>query len=146
MFGLLKTIHVTAVVITATLFALRGYWMLTESARLRHPVIRVVPHVNDTVLFASAVAMAVTLGANPLATPWLGAKLVALVAYILLGHVALRRGPTRRIRAMALVAALAVLGYIVAVALTRDPVPWRAEPGGVPDVAAVPAALAGHRA
>jgi uncharacterized membrane protein SirB2 len=43
------------------------------------------------------------------------------VAYILLGAVALKYGRTKAIRATAYVAALASFGYIVAVAVTKNP-------------------------
>ncbi|MCJ7799324.1 MAG: SirB2 family protein, partial [Polaromonas sp.] len=48
------------------------------------------------------------------------AKVLALVAYIVLGTVALKRGRTKGVRTLALVAALAVFAYIVSVALTRQ--------------------------
>ena len=53
--------------------------------------------------------------------PWIAAKIVGLVVYIALGMVALRLGRTRAIRAGAWVAALITFGYIVTVALTKDP-------------------------
>jgi uncharacterized membrane protein SirB2 len=53
--------------------------------------------------------------------PWLTAKVVALVAYIVLGAVALKYGRTRGIRTAALAGALATFGYIVAVAVTKNP-------------------------
>ena len=52
---------------------------------------------------------------------WLTAKVLALIAYIILGSIALKRGSTKAIRALAWVAALATFGYIVSVALTHDP-------------------------
>ena len=52
---------------------------------------------------------------------WLTAKVLGLVAYIVLGAVALRRGRTKAARAPAFVAALLTAGYIVSVAVTRDP-------------------------
>jgi uncharacterized membrane protein SirB2 len=60
----------------------------------------------------------------PFVFPWLTAKVLALVVYILLGSVALKRGKSLAIRATAYVAALLVFGYIVAVALTKNPLPW----------------------
>jgi uncharacterized membrane protein SirB2 len=53
--------------------------------------------------------------------PWLTAKIVALVAYILLGSVALKYGRTKTVRAAAYAGALATFGYIVAVAVTKNP-------------------------
>lgn len=57
----------------------------------------------------------------PIAQPWLTAKLVALVMYIVLGTFALKHGHTLRVRAFAFVLALATALYIVCVALTRQP-------------------------
>jgi uncharacterized membrane protein SirB2 len=67
------------------------------------------------------VALAAIGGFNPLAVPWLGAKVAALVLYIVAGTVALKRGRTPRARATAFAAALAVYAYIVSVALTKQP-------------------------
>lgn len=116
-----KFVHVSAVIITATLFIVRGIWMLRGSALLQHPFVRVAPHVNDTVLFISALTLAAIVGQYPFVTDWLTAKVVGLVVYILLGHIALRRGRNRTERAVAFAAALGTLGYILAVARCRDP-------------------------
>lgn len=120
----LKHLHVTAVVVTLALFTLRGIWVITDSPRLQQRWVRILPHANDTVLLAAAVAMAVITHQYPFQQPWLTAKLLALLAYIGLGTVAIRRGRTKRVRVAAWVAALAVFGYIVAVALTRSPLPF----------------------
>lgn len=117
---LIKQTHVACAALSYAGFFVRGIWMLRGSALLERRWVRVAPHVVDTLLLASAIALAVTLGQYPLAEPWLTAKVVALVFYIGLGMVALRRGPTRRIRAAAWILAQAVFIYIVAVALTRN--------------------------
>jgi uncharacterized membrane protein SirB2 len=57
----------------------------------------------------------------PGASPWLTAKVVALVVYIALGLLALRPGRPKGVRFAAWLAALAVFGYIAAVAVTRSP-------------------------
>ena len=46
--------------------------------------------------------------------------MIALLLYIGLGSIALKRGKTRAVRLSAFIAALAVFAYIVAVALTRQ--------------------------
>lgn len=120
-YPLLKQIHLTTVVLTLALFSLRGWWMLRDSPRLNERWIRILPHVVDTLLLASAVGLMLILRQYPFVHGWLTAKVLALIAYILLGTVALKRGPTKRIRAAALATALAVFGYIAATALTRDP-------------------------
>ncbi len=122
-YALLRSLHVATVLATLLLFLLRGFWMMTASPRLQDRWIRVVPHANDTLLLFAAVAMLAVGGLNPLEQPWLLAKIVGLLAYIGLGTLALKRGRTRAIRVKALIAALGVFGYIVAVALTKQVVP-----------------------
>jgi len=94
---------------------------LVDSPQLQRRWVRIAPHLIDTVLLASAIGLTLILQQYPFVNDWLTAKVLALIAYILLGGIALRRGPTRAIRAAAWVAALATFGYIVSVALTRHP-------------------------
>lgn len=120
-----KVVHVSCVLLSYTLFFLRGVWMLRGSAMLQQRWVRLVPHVIDSLLLASAITLAVLLEISPLTAPWLMSKIVALLLYIVLGTVAIRRGQTREIRLTAWLAAQAVFAYIVAVALAHDPLPWR---------------------
>jgi uncharacterized membrane protein SirB2 len=122
-YTLLRAAHIATVHISLALFLLRGLWMLRESPRLREGWVRVVPHVNDTLLLAAAIAMLVAGSLNPLEQPWLMAKILGLLAYIGLGTVALKRGRTKAVRVKALVAAIAVFAYIVAVAVTKQVMP-----------------------
>ena len=122
-YALLKAVHVTCVGVTFALFFGRGLLMLADSPLLGNRLLRVAPHVNDTLLLASAIWMAVASRQYPFVEGWLTAKLVALIVYIGLVPVARARGRTRRARAIAGLLALAVFAYIVRGALTRDPLP-----------------------
>ncbi len=95
--------------------------MMRDSPLPGRRLTKVLPHVVDTLLLASAIALAVMLREYPLAQPWLTAKVAGLVLYIGLGMAALRHGPTKGVRIAAWVAAQAVFLYIVAVAYTRNP-------------------------
>jgi len=117
----LKHLHLTAVALSFSLFMLRGLWMLADSPRLQQRWVRIVPHVMDTVLLASAIGLTLTLHQYPFVQSWLTAKLLGLVVYIILGSIALRYGPNKPLRATAWLAALLVFGYIVSVALTHAP-------------------------
>jgi len=119
-----RVLHVGCAALTIAGFAARGALMLRGSALLEHRFVRVAPHVVDTLLLASAVWLAWFLGQVPFVHGWITAKVLALLAYIVLGSIALKRGRTQRIRTGALAAALATAAYIVAVALTRDATPW----------------------
>lgn len=118
---LLKHFHMSCAALSGSFFFIRGQWMLASSPMLQRRWVKTVPHIVDSLLLASAVGLAVWSHQYPGQMPWLTAKLVALVAYILLGAVALKYGKTRALRAAAYVAALATFGYIVAVAITKNP-------------------------
>ncbi len=120
---LLKHLHVTCVVLSGLGFCLRGWWMLHDSSRLGQRLARVAPHVIDSLLLGSAITLAVLSGQYPFAQAWLTAKLFALLAYIFLGMMALKRGRTKAIRVRFFILALLSYTYIVSVALTRNPVP-----------------------
>lgn len=123
-YSLLKHVHVATVVITFVLFVTRGVWMFADSPRLQAKWTRILPHVNDTVLLASGIGLAVLLGQYPFVDGWLTAKLLALIAYIVLGTFALKRGKTRPVRITAFFLALAVFAYLVAVAISHQVLPW----------------------
>ena len=121
---LLKQLHLTTIAITLTLFLLRGAWMMMGSALLQARWVRIVPHINDTLLLASGITLAVLMQQYPLVHGWLTAKLIALIVYIVLGTIALKRGKSKSQRIAAWFAALLVFGYMVAVARAHDPFPF----------------------
>ena len=118
---ILKHLHVTCVVLSGLGFCLRGWWMLRESPLRQHRLTRILPHIVDTLLLGSALTMAWMSGQYPFVEGWLTAKLCGLLAYILLGMMALKRGRTQAIRARYFGLALVAYAYIVSVALTRSP-------------------------
>lgn len=122
----LKHLHVTCVALSYAGFLVRGIWMMRDSPLLGRRWARILPHVNDTVLLASAIAMAVMSRQYPFVHAWLTAKVLGLVLYIALGMVALGQGGTRPGRIAAWIAAQAVFGYILLVAFTRHPLPGAA--------------------
>jgi uncharacterized membrane protein SirB2 len=126
MYETLKWVHVGCVLVSGTGFLVRGALMLIESPLLGARFVRVAPHVVDSVLLACAVAMTVLARLSPVEHSWLAAKIVALLAYIVLGAVALRYGTTREIRAAAFGAAALVFLYIVGTAHYHDPRWWLA--------------------
>lgn len=125
-YPVIKNVHMTCAAVTLALFLLRGAWMMQGSPLLAARWVRVVPHVVDTLLLASAITLAVIIGNAPLTHGWLTAKVIGLVLYIVLGTVALKRGRTRGVRIGAFIAALVVFGYIVSVAITKSPLGYLA--------------------
>jgi uncharacterized membrane protein SirB2 len=114
-------IHETAVGLSVTGFFIRGLGSLVGADAIGGRIVKTLPHAIDTVLLASALTLAWMLGITPLSAPWLMAKVCGLVVYIGLGVVALRPGVPMSVRMGAWVGALLTVGWIVSVAITKNP-------------------------
>ena len=119
-FEWLKWTHISCAFLSITGFTLRGYWKLTANPRLERRSAKILPHCIDTLLLGSALGMLVIWQTSPLAFDWLVAKLLALLAYIVLGMIALRFGRQVGTRVAAYLLALLSAGYIVSVAYTKE--------------------------
>lgn len=125
----LKYLHVSCVVLSISGFCLRGLLLMRKSALAGRQGewhggrrwLRALPHINDSLLLAAAIGLAITLGQYPFINGWLTAKIFGLLAYILLGALALKPGRAPRLRIAAGVTAVAVFGWIVSVALSKHP-------------------------
>ena len=123
-YALIKHIHVSCAVISFTLFFLRGIWSFNGSPIMRQRWTKIVPHIVDTLLLASALWLAFIIRQYPFVDAWLTAKFFGLVLYILLGTIALKYGKSITIRMVAWFTALAVFAYIVLVAKQHNPLPF----------------------
>ena len=116
-------IHKLTVGISLALFLLRGAWRLADSPMNDKKWVKIVPHVNDTLLLSAAIGMLFASGMNPLEHPWIIAKITGLLAYIGIGTVALKRGRSKGLRIKAFIASLGIFAYIVAVAVNKQVIP-----------------------
>ncbi|GAA5134255.1 SirB2 family protein [Alloalcanivorax gelatiniphagus] len=130
MYTLIKHLHISLAAASITLFVTRAWWSVRDTSRLRRRWVRVLPHVIDTGLLACGVTLMVMLRAWPQHTPWLAAKLVALLVYIGLGAVVIKGGRSATLnpttRATFAVLAVAVFAYMVGVAVRHHPASWLA--------------------
>ena len=101
---------------------------MAEANWVRGRSARTLPHINDTILLISALLLAWHLGVTPMNSPWLAAKILALIVYIFLGILVIRPGRPLPIRILAGSLALVVFAYIVSVALTKHPAGFFASP------------------
>jgi len=116
-----KFVHVCCAALSYAGFFARGVLMI-QSAPPQARWLRVAPHIVDTVLLASAIALVAMSRQYPFIEPWLTAKVIALLIYIGVGMIALRSGTTKRGCVTAWIMAQLVFIYIVAVAVTRSPI------------------------
>jgi uncharacterized membrane protein SirB2 len=117
----IRNIHIGSVILSFALFLFRAGLMFADVRWRTNGLLRIGPHVVDTVLLASALALSALSHQYPFVHPWLTAKVLALVAYIVLGSLALKRAPTMRLRAIFFVLASLVFMFIVSVARVRHP-------------------------
>ena len=123
---LIKSVHMITAIATISGFILRGYWMMQQSDKLQLKVVRIAPHIIDTLFLLSGFALLWVLQLNAFSQPWLLAKFAGLIGYIILGVFALKRGSTMQIRVISFIAALALFAYMVGVALAKSPASWLA--------------------
>jgi len=121
---ILKAFHASCASLSLGLFVWRGARVLAQRPVASRLWGRIVPDSVDALLLGSGVWLAWRLDQVPFASPWLTAKLAAVMAYIGLGFVVMRLGRSHRMRLAAWLAALVVFAYIVSVAVTRSPLPW----------------------
>ena len=113
-----KHVHMTAVALSGLLFMVRGLWLLQGSAQLQAKWVKITPHVVDTLLLVSAIAMLVVAQQFP---AWVHVKITLLVVYIGLGLMAFKKAKTQGQKLTFLLAAMAVYMFLISVALTKSP-------------------------
>jgi uncharacterized membrane protein SirB2 len=116
----LRHIHITCAILSIALFAMRGLLMIAGLPPPQSRVLRLLPHVIDTVFFTSALVLTTIVHQYPFVNGWLTMKVGLLTAYVVLGSIALRAGRPRAVKITAFVAALLVVSFLASVALTHD--------------------------
>ena len=114
-----RYIHVSCVSLSISLFVARGAMQFSSIDWRQFRLLRIAPHLVDTLLLMSALWLAISLQVS-FVSGWLGAKLLAVLAYILIGRVALAPQTAATARGVWFASALACLIYIVGVAVTHS--------------------------
>lgn len=117
----IKFVHILCVILSGSLFTLRGILMLVRSRYTNHVALRMLSYVIDTTLLTAALMLITLLHQYPFVQAWLTVKVLLLVVYIVLGVLALRRGRTRQAQVASLIAALLVYAFIITVAIAHNP-------------------------
>ena len=120
----LKHFHLLTIAISATLLSVRYALMMANSKLLDKKFLKVFPHINDTALLLSGVALIFITGFIPFtdAAPWLTEKLTCVLAYIALGLFALKLGKNKLLRTFSLFGALGWLAIAGKVAVSKTPI------------------------
>ncbi|WP_320827003.1 SirB2 family protein [Reinekea sp.] len=121
MYLLIKNIHMTLAMLSIIGFIVRGPLAIHQHALMQQKWLRILPHIVDTFLLLAAIYLAWTLSLHPLNNAWLLAKVIALVVYIGLGAMVIKRRGSVTRQWLTYGAAIGVFAYILAVAITKNP-------------------------
>ena len=119
MYEMAKHIHLTIIVISVSLFIIRFVMLLRESDLLQNKVFKIVPHVIDTGLLASAVWL-VTMSPMVNVDGWLASKIIGLLLYIVSGLFAFKWAKNNRMRILGFLSAMIWLSVTFGVAFSKQ--------------------------
>lgn len=88
---------------------------------LQKGFVKFAPHVIDTILLLAGMTLAAMIGPNQ---PFILAKIVALIIYIGVGTIAIKRGKTTTQKIIATLIAVLVFLYIIGAAINKSALSW----------------------
>jgi len=115
----LKHLHVTFVTASVLLFVLRFFWHTMDAAIGKQKWVKIVPHIIDTLLLLSIVALLLEWQQWPWETAWLSNKLLGLIGYIAFGFVAMK-AKTKAMAYGGFIIALGWIGFLFHVAYSKQ--------------------------
>ncbi|MGL5429818.1 MAG: SirB2 family protein [Vibrio sp.] len=119
----LKHFHLLTIGVSAMLLSIRYVLMMIDSVHLECNFFKIFPHVNDTLLLLSGIALVMITGFIPFtdAAPWMTEKFTCVLAYIALGFFALKLGRNKLLRSFAFFGALGWLAMAGKIAVAKAP-------------------------
>ena len=120
----IKHVHVLMALLSGALFALRGIGILAGARWPQSLPLRWTSYAIDTTLLTAAMMLLTNLPWAMFGNGWLGAKLVLLVVYVVLGSLALKRARSVRMRAWCYGAAVLVYLIMIGIARAHHPLGW----------------------
>jgi uncharacterized membrane protein SirB2 len=121
MYEIVKHTHLTAIALSITLLLFRFVLTSMQSPLLQKKWLKILPHLVDTILLISAVALCVLLQQYPFVDAWVSEKLLALAMYIFMTFLALKLGRSAFIRGVGLLGAISWIAYAGIVAVSKQP-------------------------
>ncbi|KLV01415.1 invasion protein [Photobacterium aquae] len=121
MYFAVKHLHLVAIALSVLLFVVRYGLMMANSSWSDKKFFKITPHVVDTVLLLSGVALMFITGFWPF-TPaggWMTQKLSCVLAYIALGYFTLKVGSNKVFKTFAFFGALGWLMAAAKIAMTK---------------------------
>lgn len=120
MYTAVKHIHLMAIALSVGLFILRFILLMMQSPKLNSKLLKVLPHVVDTLLIVSAGTLCILLQQYPLVDAWVTEKLLGLIMYVFMVTLALKLAQNNFMRVIGFVGALSWIAFAGAVAMSKQ--------------------------
>ena len=117
----IRHLHVLTAVLSIVLLCYRFLLFMRYPAALQGRWIKVLPHVNDTLLFFFAILLCIAIQQAPVITPWLSEKVTMVVLYIFAAMAALKWAKSRPGRVIWFIIALFLFASIANIAVNKTP-------------------------
>ena len=121
MYEALKHIHLLTIALSAAFLSVRFALTLMNSPKRNIRFLKVLPHVVDTMLLLSGIALIYITGFIPFteSAPWLTNKITCVLAYIALGFFALKLAKNKLLQIFAFLGAMGWLVMAANIATTK---------------------------
>jgi len=123
MYAGLLLLHKIAVLTSISVFFIRGLGVIYERQWVTRKPVKIVPHIVDTVLILSAVGI-VLVTPFAFSDPWILLKTLGVLVYVGLSVLVFKIAKSRAQRALFWALNLAVLFFLVAVAVEKQVWPF----------------------
>ncbi|MGF1726242.1 SirB2 family protein [Photobacterium nomapromontoriensis] len=123
MYTTVKHLHLIAIALSVLLFVVRYVLMMANSTFNEKKFLKITPHVVDTVMLLTGVALIFITGFMPFteAGSWLTQKLSCVLAYIALAYFTLKIGSNKVFKTFAFFGALGWVMAAAKIAMTKTP-------------------------
>ncbi|MDN5369815.1 MAG: hypothetical protein PWP74_1123 [Shewanella sp.] len=118
----IKYFHLLMIGLSVTFLSVRFALSLGQSAWMDKKLLRIAPHVIDTLLLLSGVTLCFMIKQYPFVDTWMTEKLAAVVAYIVLAIAAMKSSRGMLFRIFAFLGAIGWLVFAAKVAYIKQAV------------------------
>jgi uncharacterized membrane protein SirB2 len=118
---IIKQLHIMTAAVSILLFLIRFYLLMSTAGKRRPGWLRILPHLNDTLLLTLAILLCFSIQQAPIITPWLSEKVSAVILYIFSGMFALKWAKSRSGQVVWFIISCAMFAYTANIAMNKNP-------------------------
>jgi uncharacterized membrane protein SirB2 len=115
-----KHLHLTLVAVSVLFFVVRFVLHMRASSIMDKKFIKIAPHVIDTFLLLSGLALCFIIQQFPFVEPWLTEKIIAVAAYIALGIMAFKADRSKLFKFFAFIGAIGWVVFAAKIAVFKQ--------------------------